>query len=207
MANYPELQGDALEARNSDAEHIQIIASAGSGKTETISQRVARLVADGVDPSTIVAFTFTVKAAEELKSRIRDRVEALAGAEAADKLGGLYVGTIHGFCLQLLQSFISIYESYEMIDENQLAAFAMRWKNKLEFGRFDTENPEKGRVFAGMRTLLENVQVVENELLTLDQLDPEFAGAIEILNELLDEHRLLTFGMQIGRAITELSVL
>jgi DNA helicase-2/ATP-dependent DNA helicase PcrA len=204
MTNYPQLQGDALEARDSDSEHIQIIASAGSGKTETISQRVARLVADGVDPSTIVAFTFTVKAAEELKSRIRDRVEALAGPEAADKLGGLYVGTIHGFCLQLLQSFISIYESYEMIDENQLAAFAMRWKNKLELGRFDTENPEKGRVFAGMRTFLENVQVVENELLTLDQLGEEFAGAIEILNELLDQHRLLTFGMQIGRAITEL---
>jgi DNA helicase-2/ATP-dependent DNA helicase PcrA len=65
MTNYPQLQGDALEARDSDAEHIQIIASAGSGKTETISQRVARLVADGVDPSTIVAFTFTVKAAED----------------------------------------------------------------------------------------------------------------------------------------------
>ena len=172
MLDHPELQGEALQAKNSNSQHIQIIASAGSGKTETISQRVARLVADGVDPSTIVAFTFTVKAAEELKSRIRDRVQSFAGPEAADRLGGLYVGTIHGFCLQLLQSFISIYESYEMIDENQLAAFAMRWKNQFDFGRFDTESPEKRRLFAGMRTFLENVQVVENELLTLEQLEP-----------------------------------
>lgn len=204
MSEFPQLEGAALEARNSNASHIQIIASAGSGKTETLSQRVARLVHDGVDPAKIVAFTFTVKAAEELKIRIRDRVESIAGKEAADKLGSLYVGTIHGYCLQLLQSFISIYESYEMIDENQLAAFAMRWKNRFEFGQFDTENPEKARVFAGMRTFLENMQVVENELIKGEQLDENFATALRQMYELLDQHRLLTFGMQIDRAIVEL---
>lgn len=204
MSEIPQLTGDALAARDSDAKHIQIIASAGSGKTETISQRVARLIRDGADPSKIVAFTFTVKAAEELKERIRVRVEEFAGQAAADKLGGLYVGTIHGYCLQLLQSSVGIYESYDMIDENQLAAFAIRWKNELELNQFDLERPGKPRLYAGMKFFLENVQVVENELLSLDLLEPEFAKSLTRLYELLDQHRLMTFGMQIDRAVKEL---
>lgn len=90
----PTLEGDALAAVRHRGGHLQIIASAGSGKTETVSQRIATLVAEGVDPSEIVAFTFTEKAAEELKARVRDRVEIFAGKSAADKLGNMYVGTI-----------------------------------------------------------------------------------------------------------------
>jgi DNA helicase II / ATP-dependent DNA helicase PcrA len=44
--------------------HLQIIASAGSGKTEVVAQRFAQLMADGADPAGIIAFTFTERAAE-----------------------------------------------------------------------------------------------------------------------------------------------
>ena len=199
----PELSGDALAARNSDAQHIQIIAGAGSGKTETISQRVARLVHEGVDPAKIVAFTFTVKAAEELRERIRLRVEKLAGQDKADKLGSLYVGTIHGYCLQLLQANIGLYEQYDMIDENQLAAFAMRWNSRLDLGQFDPITG-KTRQFHGMKSFLENLAVVENEMLQLDALPELFAEKIRDFYALLDQHRLMTFGMQIDRAVIEL---
>jgi DNA helicase-2/ATP-dependent DNA helicase PcrA len=199
----PKLTGDALAARNSDAQHIQIIAGAGSGKTETISQRVARLVHEGVDPAKIVAFTFTVKAAEELRERIRLRVEKLAGQEKADKLGSLYVGTIHGYCLQLLQTNIGLYEQYDMIDENQLAAFAMRWNSRLDLGQFDPI-AGKTRQFYGMKAFLDNLAVVENEMLNLDDLPENFAEKVLDFYELLDQHRLMTFGMQIDRAVVEL---
>ncbi|MGH8297618.1 MAG: UvrD-helicase domain-containing protein [Steroidobacteraceae bacterium] len=53
---------------------LQIIAAAGSGKTEVVSQRVAALLAAGVDPGSIVAFTFTERAARELKRRTELRV-------------------------------------------------------------------------------------------------------------------------------------
>ena len=59
---------------------MQIIAAAGSGKTEVVSQRVASLLADGEPAESIVAFTFTEKAAAELKERIRQRVTARVGA-------------------------------------------------------------------------------------------------------------------------------
>ena len=98
----PTLTGHAADAVAHRGGHLQIIASAGSGKTETVSQRIATLVAEGTEPGEIVAFTFTEKAAEELKSRIRARVQAFAGDAAADKFGNMYVGTIHGFCFQLI---------------------------------------------------------------------------------------------------------
>jgi DNA helicase-2/ATP-dependent DNA helicase PcrA len=200
----PELVGDALAASESSATHIQIIASAGAGKTETISQRVAKLVRDGVQPSEIVAFTFTVKAAEEIKERIRERVRKFAGQDAADKIGMMYVGTIHGYCLQMLQQQVPEYETYEMADENQLAAFAIRWDKELNLRQFDAGG---NRLFEGMRTFLANVAVLENDLIALNQLPEDlssFKDSVEKLYGLLDQHRMLTFGMQIGRAIEAL---
>jgi DNA helicase-2/ATP-dependent DNA helicase PcrA len=54
--------------------HLQVIACAGAGKTEAISRRVASLIVEGVEPAQIIAFTFTERAAESLKSRITRRV-------------------------------------------------------------------------------------------------------------------------------------
>ena len=198
--DIPELEGQSAAARDHNGGHIQIIASAGSGKTETVAQRVARLVDDGVDPKEIVAFTFTTRAAEELKVRIRERVEARAGVEAADKLGTMYVGTIHGYCFQLLSEHIGIYESYEVLDENQLAAFVLRYATKLNVKQF---SPKQG-MFDGIGRLLENIQIVENELLDWDEMPEDFANSALRLYQLLDEHRLLTYGLQIDRALKEL---
>jgi UvrD/REP helicase N-terminal domain len=71
----PELTGSALDAVRYRGGHLQIIAAAGSGKTEVVSQRVVDLLAEGVPAESIVAFTFTERAAEELSNRIAHRVE------------------------------------------------------------------------------------------------------------------------------------
>jgi ATP-dependent DNA helicase UvrD/PcrA len=64
----PVLEGDALAAVKHRGSHLQIIAAAGSGKTEVVSQRVADLLADGVPPAGIVAFTFMTALTEILQS-------------------------------------------------------------------------------------------------------------------------------------------
>ena len=87
-----------LEVVNTRGCHVQVIACAGSGKTESVSRRVAALIAEGVKSEEIVAFTFTDRAATELKERIVRRVGELAGDDAAGRLAQMYVGTIHGFC-------------------------------------------------------------------------------------------------------------
>jgi DNA helicase-2/ATP-dependent DNA helicase PcrA len=75
--------------------HLQVVACAGAGKTEAISRRVAALIEGGVEPSQIVAFTFTERAAEGLKARISRRVAQAKGQAFLDRIGPMFVGTIH----------------------------------------------------------------------------------------------------------------
>jgi DNA helicase-2/ATP-dependent DNA helicase PcrA len=59
----PQLTGPALEAVRHRGGHVQIIAAAGSGKTEVVSQRAVDLLAEGLPADSIVAFTLTEHAA------------------------------------------------------------------------------------------------------------------------------------------------
>ena len=58
--------------------YIRVIAGAGAGKTETLTRKiVSLLLVEKVPPSSIVAFTFTEKAAQSMKSRVYERVKQL----------------------------------------------------------------------------------------------------------------------------------
>ena len=98
----PPLSPPQLRAVQHRGTDLQLIACAGSGKTETVAQRVAALIDEDVSPDAIVAFTFTERAALELKDRILKRVKERKGAAFLDRLGPMYVGTIHGYCFRLL---------------------------------------------------------------------------------------------------------
>ena len=202
MNKAPALEGDALAAVDHRGSHIQIIASAGSGKTEVVSQRVASLLADGVSAREIVAFTFTERAATELKNRITRRVEQRLGIEARDLLGGLYVGTIHGYCFQLLQAEVPKYETYDVLDDKQLTAFLAREATRLDIKQLDP----KGRngKFSAIEEFLRGVDIVENEMLVPTTMPEPFRTVLLSYLETLERYRLLTFGQQIGQAVIEL---
>jgi len=74
-----------------------VLAGAGSGKTRTLTYRVAYLLEHGVDPSSILLLTFTNKAAREMVSR----VESLLGADAR----GIWGGTFHSIANRILRAF------------------------------------------------------------------------------------------------------
>jgi ATP-dependent exoDNAse (exonuclease V) beta subunit len=99
-------QAAAIDAGGRD---LLVEAGAGTGKTGTMVDRYCRLVCDdGVSPDAVLAFTFTDKAAAELRERIRAALaqRAEGGEERARELlpgiGGAWVTTIHGFCRRLL---------------------------------------------------------------------------------------------------------
>jgi ATP-dependent helicase/nuclease subunit A len=103
-APTPE-QEEAIRRRGD----LLVEAGAGTGKTGVMVDRYCRLVCDEeVSPDAVLAFTFTDKAAAELRQRIRAALVARAesGSERARELlggiGGAWVTTIHGFCNRLL---------------------------------------------------------------------------------------------------------
>ncbi len=178
--------------------HLQIIASAGSGKTEVVAQRFAQLMADGADPAGIIAFTFTERAADELKARISARVEEKLGPASLDKLGAAFVGTIHSYCFRLLQQHVPRYETFDVLDERRLTAFLCREEPALHLRDLT------GKVFTSIKAFLENLEVVENELIPLQQLDDPFKAMAGKFYELLEQFRLLSYGQLISRAVAEL---
>jgi DNA helicase-2/ATP-dependent DNA helicase PcrA len=196
----PQLEGPALDAVRHRGSHIQIIAAAGSGKTEVVAQRVVDLLAEGARPESIVAFTFTERAATELKSRIDHRVEERLGADALDRLTGLYVGTIHGFCFRFLQQRVPRYETYDVLDDNQLTAFLSREARHLDLRQLDPQN----RMFAAISLFLKSVDVVENELLDPAEMPDPFGSVLLSYYQTLDRYRFLTYGQQVVRAVREL---
>ena len=128
---------------------VLILAGAGSGKTRTITYRIANLIQQGVKPWKILALTFTNKAAREMQSR----VERLVGGEATD----MWLGTFHSVCVRILRRDIeklgykrsfTIYDEDDQervikgalkalnIDEKELPVRSVSWaisdaKNKL----------------------------------------------------------------------------
>ena len=139
-------------AVRSDARRLLIIAGAGSGKTEVMSRRVVWWNAvEDVPKDNLVAFTFTDAAAEELKFRIRTDMERITPDGEDATIGGMYIGTIHGFCLKLLRECApEAYYSYDIIDDAGRIALVQRgyhgliglqaFQNALGVGQFEAIN-------------------------------------------------------------------
>ena len=103
---------------------LLILAGAGSGKTRTVTYRIANLIAHGVQPWHILALTFTNKAAKEM----RERVEKLVGADAGD----MWIGTFHSVCVRVLRRDIEklgyqrSFTIYDEDDQNRVIKDAIK---------------------------------------------------------------------------------
>ena len=108
--------------------NLQLIACAGSGKTEVVARRVVHLLTpghdDSLEPRNVIAFTFTEKAAAELKERIVQRTQDALGDVPG--MAEMFVGTIHAFCLELLKSESPQHLKYEVVNEVQQGLFVDR---------------------------------------------------------------------------------
>ena len=72
-----------------------VLAGAGSGKTRVLTQRIIKLIEDGIRPQNILAITFTNKAAKEMKQRVEEKIGILAN--------DIFIGTFHSFGLKIVR--------------------------------------------------------------------------------------------------------
>jgi DNA helicase-2/ATP-dependent DNA helicase PcrA len=179
--------------------HVQVVACAGAGKTEAISRRVAALIAEGVEPCQIVAFTFTDRAAEGLKTRISRRVAEVKGNDFLDRLGPMFIGTIHAYCLRLLQDHVPEFGNFDVLDENRLAGLLSREHKRLELSKLGSQH------WRPIFDFLRNADVVENELLEAQQLKgTPFGDCYLRFKETLYRYHFLTYGLLISAAVKAL---
>jgi len=184
-----------MQHRGSD---LQLIACAGSGKTETVARRVAGLIDEGVSPDAIVAFTFTERAALELKDRILKRVKERKGAAFLDRLGPMYIGTIHGYCFRLLQDHVPKYGNYDVLDEHRHAGILAR-----EFFALNLTSVFPGKTATA--DFIRTVDVIGNELIDVSALAGTPLGdCVQKYLDMLERYHFLTFGMIITKAVEAL---
>jgi DNA helicase II / ATP-dependent DNA helicase PcrA len=141
------LTASQQEAVKSKSRRVLVVAGAGSGKTEVMARRIAWWVAvEGVPKGNIVAFTFTERAAEEMKFRIRAWIEKVTPANEEVSLGSMYIGTIHGYCLaKIRELWPDEYHNYDILDDASRTALVLRGFNGVLGLAALQKAQEKGR--------------------------------------------------------------
>lgn len=185
-------RGDYLESLNpaqrEAVEHFEgpllILAGAGSGKTRVLTCRIAHLIErHGVEPNFIMAVTFTNKAAQEM----RDRVRALLGSEPA----GMWIGTFHSVGARILRRHaarLGFGPGFTILDSDDSQREVKRVMERLKVGK-----PWKPKTVQAALSAAKN-QLVSPEEFTKTAFDPfarvvaevypEYQSALKSANEL-----------------------
>src|ERR1043165_2156218 len=130
-----DLTGPQSDAVTHTEGPLLVVAAAGSGKTRTITRRIAYLVRCGIPPWSILALTFTNKAAAEMRSRV---LELLGTDSRATR--GLTVTTFHSLCARLLRRYADLSglpglkPDFTIYDSADQSALVKRVLEELDLG-------------------------------------------------------------------------
>jgi DNA helicase-2/ATP-dependent DNA helicase PcrA len=151
------LNPDQLDAVVHRGGPLLVVAGAGSGKTRVLTQRIAHLIDEGMPPSSILAITFTNKAAEEMRHRVTDLVGPVTRA--------MWVCTFHAACVRILRAhgdrlgYPRTFSIYDQADSQRLAGYVVRDLN-LDAKRFPPRAAH-GQISLWKNELISPQQAVE----------------------------------------------
>ena len=118
------------KAINATGSNILVSAGAGSGKTTVLSERVIRILLNGIDVDRLIILTFTNAAAAEMKSRIKEKIGQIETLKTQlAKLENAKISTFDSFCLGLVKQYhylLNLPESIEIADKILLGAIKRR---------------------------------------------------------------------------------
>jgi DNA helicase-2/ATP-dependent DNA helicase PcrA len=163
MTLLDELNSGQLEAATTLEGPVLILAGAGTGKTRAMTYRIAHLILQGVPGSAILAVTFTNKAAEQMKERVRDLLVRQGRAFDIP-----WIGTFHAFSAWLLRreaGRLGLPRDFKIFDaDDQTAAV------KLALDHLKITDPGEK-----VRGLLERISFAKNHAQTAAQVAAEAA--------------------------------
>lgn len=190
-----------LDAIATIGQNLQIVACAGAGKTQVVSERVINILRDnagaGLKPCNLVAFTFTERAAAELKDRIIRGVRETLGDVTG--MAEMYVGTIHGYCLQLLQTRMPEYFKYQVLNDVQTRLLVDRASRKSGLTDLGLRRWLESRLYLDVLEILREADVDEKKLRGHNAL-----ASLGKYWDLLDDKRYLDYTEIMVRAIAAL---
>ncbi len=127
------LTDEQKQAAAERARDVVLTAGAGSGKTRTLVARYLSLLADGIQPENLLAITFTEKAANEMRARIRKELHHLVQSAAEEmersfwrvlerQMDAARIGTIHSLCAEVIRmhpALAGVDPQFQMMDEGR----------------------------------------------------------------------------------------
>lgn len=198
-----EFTGSQTEAINADIGNMLVLACAGSGKTEVIAQRIVNLLArPDVQPRNIVAFTFTEKAAGELAERVHKRIKARYGEVLG--LAEMFIGTIHGYALDLLHSQAPEAFKFNVLNDPQARLFIDKYSARS--GLTVTTKCVRGvreplRRWVHSRLYQQVMAVLREDEVDRRLLRPDLAEAFAAFEELLNDRNYFDYSAILARAV------
>ncbi|GAB3651960.1 hypothetical protein GCM10027589_09070 [Actinocorallia lasiicapitis] len=195
-----DAQNEAISAQDVN---MLVVACAGSGKTEVIAQRIAGLLSrPDVKPENVVAITFTEKAAGELKERVHTRVHATLGE--VHGLAEMFIGTFHGYCLELLHGHAPEAFKFNVLNDPQCRLLIDRYSAKS--GLTSTYKEVQGvseplSRFKHSRLYQQSMTVLREDEVDHDLLRPDLAEGLEKYETLLKEKRYFDYTALLVQAV------
>ncbi len=203
------LNEEQIKAVTSTEGYVRVVAGAGSGKTKALTHRYVYLVNDvGIATANILCVTFTNKAANEMRKRIRNMI--------GDQDTGM-VCTFHGFCVQLLREDIHTMnypDNFLVLDEEDSDDIL---RNVYEQAKIDSRQytySMAAEMIGGRKAKMEHIPYILN--LNLQKLREEFLTAVKVEDRIffgylyeqkkcfgLDYEDLMTFAFYILKNFSE----
>ena len=180
--DFSKLNKDQLEAVQTLDGPVVITASAGAGKTHTVTYRLANLINSGVAPENILMLTFTVKAGREM----RDRAIKLIGPSA----GRITVGTYHSFCSQILHKFgylINIKPDFAVLSSSNCEDLVQHILEGYNLPKDDK------RAYPSAKIILEALSAAINKRKRIDNIisvrHPVYLPEMELINRAVMDYK------------------
>lgn len=199
-----ELNDQQRAAATDNANEVLTLACAGSGKSKTLAYRIARLILEGEDPTGIVAFTFTNKAAESIRLRVANALQT-AGLDATI-LGRMYLGTIDSYCQRLLGEIDARYRQFDILDGNRLKLYLISRYNRLGLLPLRARTAYNS-YFEVIRELSEAWTTVNEEMIPFEDItatDYELGSILENLRSELNQDEFIDFSLAIRLGVEAL---